>query len=143
MNDDVLLPGHNIGLVEKQIITNFIMGNFLGNTPPTKKNVSWSVDHAVSIFPHQGGFVVKRFDNNDMIAVAVVNKTGMENFVPNYLLSYLAIDKLHLKPAMVKSVLDKVIELSEGSVFTLVNDELLQERYEEAGLHMVNKDLRP
>lgn len=64
-----------------------------------------------------GGFIVTSTNDEGSISGAViVNKTGMEGYIPENILVYIAVDKKYRGQGLGKQLMQKTFELAQGSI---------------------------
>jgi len=143
VNFTVLTPANSVGLVERKMIGDFIEENMAYNKAITRSDVDWSVEHSVSMFPNQGGYIVRMLEMSKTIGIAVLNKTCMQNQVPHYLLSFLALEESYRDQEYGQQLIDKVIELTARNVYTLAHGDESVKFYKDVGFETRFLDMRP
>ncbi|MEQ9424835.1 MAG: hypothetical protein RJQ09_10480 [Cyclobacteriaceae bacterium] len=129
MSFNILSPADNLGIVEKELLTNYVYKKCILPSKPDKQKVSWSVDHATSIFPHQGGCIIKLMDDGQMVGVGIVNKTGMENQISGNLLSHVALE--HDNDHALKMIIDKAKNITNNDIQSVFDTDKLSDRVKE------------
>jgi [ribosomal protein S18]-alanine N-acetyltransferase len=81
-----------------------------------KKAIGKAIDYAMSDTPGKGGFVLTGHLENEPVGVVVMNKTGMEGYIPDNILVYIAVDRKYRGKGYGKELMLKAISLTEGSV---------------------------
>ena len=82
-----------------------------------KQDIEKAIDYSLKEIPSFGGFVLEGYDDNENIVGAVViNKTGMNGYIPENILVYIAVDNSLRGKGYGKSLMKKAIELTEGDV---------------------------
>lgn len=66
--------------------------------------------------PSKGGFVLLSIENNNIIGAVVINKTGMDGYIPANILVYIAIDKNYRGKGIGKSLMQEVMSKTEGGI---------------------------
>lgn len=66
--------------------------------------------------PLKGGFVLLSIENNNIIGAVVINKTGMDGYIPANILVYIAIDKNYRGKGIGKSLMQEVMSKTEGGI---------------------------
>ena len=72
------------------------------------------LDFALSKYPHQGGFVILAEEGGKLLGAAVMCKTGMDSFVPENLLVYLAVHGDYRGEGIGKAPAGQGTELRQG-----------------------------
>lgn len=101
------------------------------------------LDFALSKYPHQGGFVMLAQENDKLLGAVVMCKTGMESFVPENLLVYLAVHRDYRKEGIGKTLLGKALDFAKGDVALHVNlDNTAVKFFEAAGFQTRYTEMR-
>ena len=79
-------------ILEKYEIADFLY-EALGKYGDKKEDILKCLDHALSIHPHQGGFVMLAREAGAIKGAIVINDTGFEGFAPPHIVGYLAVDE--------------------------------------------------
>jgi GNAT superfamily N-acetyltransferase len=78
----------------------------------TKSAIRKAIDYALSEESGKGGFIVVAKEADELVGVLVMNQTGMAEYIPEYILVYIAVkaDKRGkgIGAEIIKSVLQKV-----------------------------------
>lgn len=82
----------------------------------TKDAIGKAIAYALSESPGPGGFVLQGKLDDEIAGVVVINKTGMEGYIPENILVYIAVDKKFRGKGYGKELMTKSLELTEGSV---------------------------
>ena len=64
----------------------------LGEFGDSKQAIDGAIDYAFSTAEGNGGFLIVARDENGIVGAAVINRTGMRDFIPSYILVYIAVD---------------------------------------------------
>ena len=64
----------------------------LGEFGDSKEAIDKSIDYAFSDEEGKGGFLLSAYYENDLVGALVMNKTGMEDYIPENILVYVAVD---------------------------------------------------
>lgn len=81
-----------------------------------KKAIDKAIAYALNEIPGPGGFVVKGMLNDEIVGIVVMNKTGMEGYIPENILVYIAVDRKFRGKGYGKELMLKAIDHAEGSV---------------------------
>jgi GNAT superfamily N-acetyltransferase len=82
-----------------------------------------SVQYAIKDRAGLGGYVFEMLDGIETIGVVVVNRTGMEEYMPDNILVYLAIKADRQKKGYGKKLLDYALEHCEGEVMIHISED--------------------
>jgi len=109
-------------LKEKESLIDFLFDN-LQEYGDAKSDIEKAVNYALKETPSFGGFIVVSFLENEMSGVVVVNQTGMKDYIPENILVYIATHKNHRGKGIGKILMQKTIDLTEGSIALHVEPE--------------------
>ncbi|MFP4092683.1 MAG: GNAT family N-acetyltransferase [Cyclobacteriaceae bacterium] len=74
------------------------------------------LDYALSNYPHQGGFVLLAQEGEDIKGAVVMCQTGMEGYVPENLLVYIAVHRDQRGKGLGKQLMNRAIEMAKGNI---------------------------
>src|SRR5574344_1786315 len=100
---------------EKKEIVEFLFQH-LENFGDLKKDIEKAVDYALKETNSYGGFILQSFDEYRTSCVVVVNRTGMEGYIPENILVYIATHNELRGRGIGKKMMLKAIEIAEGSI---------------------------
>lgn len=63
-----------------------------------------------------GGFILVSKENNQITGAVIINKTGMEGYIPENILVYIAVHKDYRGKGLGKDLMLKTFEKAEGSI---------------------------
>ena len=63
-----------------------------------------------------GGFVLVFNDETETLGATIVNKTGMEGYIPENILVYIAVNSNARGKGVGKKIMQKAIEIAEGAI---------------------------
>ncbi len=66
--------------------------------------------------PNKGGFITLGVENEQIIGAVIVNETGMEGFIPENILVYIAVHENQRGKGMGSLLIKKVMENAIGSI---------------------------
>ena len=102
-------------LIEKDNLINFLFDNLQEYGDP-KSDIEKCVDYALKETPSFGGFIVVSYLENEISGVVVINQTGMKDYIPENILVYIATHKDYRGKGIGKELMQKTIDLAEGSI---------------------------
>lgn len=73
--------------------------------------------------PEKGGFVLLGVENEAIIGAVVINKTGMDGYIPGNILVYIAVHRSHRGTGIGKKLMLEVLPKTEGGVALHVEPE--------------------
>ena len=107
---------------EKESLIDFLFDNLQEYGDP-KSYIEKSVNYALKETPSFGGFIVVSYLENEISGVVVVNQTGMKDYIPENILVYIATHKNHRGKGIGKMLMQKTIDIAEGSIALHVEPE--------------------
>lgn len=94
------------------------------------KAINYSLSKGIT----PGGFVVVGRDEGVIVGAVVVNKTGMEGYIPENILVYIAAHREKRGKGYGKAMMQKAIETAEGNIALHVEpDNPAKKLYEKLG----------
>lgn len=109
-------PGITVGLLEKQAIVNFLFDH-LDQYGDKKEDIEKAINYALSTGAQPGGFILTAHDEKENILGAVViNKTGMEGYIPENILVYIAVHNDMRGKGLGKILMEEAIAQTKGSI---------------------------
>src|SRR5690606_11451162 len=80
------------------------------------QNIEKAMDYSFSIGMKPGGFTIIEKLDNKIIGAVVVNKTGMQGYIPENILVYIATHSDHRGKGFGKALMKKAIEEADGDI---------------------------
>ncbi len=109
-------------LKEKESVINFLFDNLQEYGDP-KSDIEKAVDYALKETTSFGGFILVSYLENEISGIVVVNQTGMKDYIPENILVYIATHKNYRGKGIGKMLMQKTIDLAEGSIALHVEPE--------------------
>jgi ribosomal-protein-alanine N-acetyltransferase len=83
-----------------------------------REDIKKCMNYALSEEPGYGGFVVfaRDTESGKIAGAVIVNETGMEGYIPENLLVYIAVHGGYRGKGLGKSLMNKAIETAEGDI---------------------------
>lgn len=82
----------------------------------SKADIEKSLHYAMGKNGKPGGLIITATHENALAGAVVVNKTGMEGFIPENILVYIATDRNKRGTGIGKALLQEAINRSEGDI---------------------------
>lgn len=105
----------SVTFLEKNEIADFLFEH-LDQYGDSKEDIMKCLDYALSNFPHQGGFVMLARENGKIKGSVVICQTGMEGYVPENLLVYIAVHGDQRGKGLGKKLMEKSIAMAKGNI---------------------------
>lgn len=82
----------------------------------TESAISKAIDYAFEKNGKPGGFVVIGVENDELVGAVVMNKTGMEEYIPDYILVYIAVDRKMRGKGAGKQLMNAAASHADGDI---------------------------
>lgn len=82
----------------------------------TKQAIIKAIEYSFSKDVGKCGFIIVAMDNREVIGASVVNYSGMDLYIPNVFLVYIAVSEDHRGQGIGSSIIRKIIENCKGSI---------------------------
>jgi GNAT superfamily N-acetyltransferase len=129
-------------LIPKEHFIDFLY-NHLGKYKDPKKDISKAIDYAISDQSGMGGFLIIAIQDGKIIGGAIVNKTGMSGYIPNYILVYIVSHKEYRRQGVGKKILQRVLDECNYDVALHVEpDNPARELYKKMGFNSKYIEMR-
>lgn len=100
----------------------------------SKEDIDKSIDYVFSGEKGKGGFLLVGFEDDQIVGVVIMNKTGMVGYIPENILVYIATHNAYRGRGFGKKLLQKAVDMAEGNVALHVEpDNPAKYLYEKAG----------
>jgi ribosomal protein S18 acetylase RimI-like enzyme len=119
--------------LQKQEIVDFLFTH-LDRFGDPKEDITKAIDYSLKISESFGGFVLQMKDADQTIGVVVINKTGMDGYIPGNILVYIAIHRDYRGKGLGKELMEKALSEASGDVALHVEpDNPAKKLYEKFG----------
>jgi len=110
-----------IGISKKKAIVGFL-SQYSEATWLDKSAINQAVDYAIKEIPSFGGFIVTAEENHQIIAALIVNKTGMQGYMPQNIAVLNAVLPAYKNSTIIKDIKAKAMVLTRGDIAMVVNN---------------------
>ncbi|PWD98178.1 GNAT family N-acetyltransferase [Marinilabilia rubra] len=100
---------------EKNEIIDFLYTH-LDQFGDPREDISKAIDYSLKISDSFGGFVLQLKDDNQTVGAVVINKTGMDGYIPGNILVYIAIHSDYRGKGLGKELMEKSLSEAAGDV---------------------------
>lgn len=107
---------------EKESLIDFLLDNLQEYGDP-RADIENAVNYALKEIASFGGFILVSYLKDEISGVVVINQTGMKGYIPENILVFIATNKNHRGKGIGKLLMQKTIELAEGSIALHVEPE--------------------
>lgn len=135
MKFEVFDAFHQMSTLEVEALVDFLHLH-LGKYGDSKSAIRKALEYAGKDRSAYGGLVVTARDeaSNDLIGAVVINKTGMEEYIPENILVYIATHAEHRGKGIGKQLIEQVLDKVKGGIALHVEEDNPAKRlYERMG----------
>lgn len=133
MNIKVYTPFEPATISEKEHIVNFLF-HHLDQYGDAREDIHKAIQYALKETASHGGFVIAGELEGKIVGAVVINRTGMEGYIPENILVYIAVDGRQRGKGIGKALMQKVIDLAQGDIALHVEpDNPARHLYEKLG----------
>ena len=123
----------NATFLQKSQIADFLFEH-LGAYGDPKADIMKCLDYALDQNMHAGGFVVMAKEDEKLVGVLIMNKTGMSAYIPENILVYIAVDDQHRGKGIGSKIMGLAIKMANGAIALHVEaDNPAKKLYEKLG----------
>lgn len=80
----------------------------------TKEDISKCIDYVMN--PNKGGNIIIGTEKNKIVGITILNNTGMQGYIPENILVYIAVDNSQRGKGYGKKLMQKAIEITSGNI---------------------------
>ena len=106
---------NGISSIEIEKLTNFLYHN-LDQYGDTKSAIRKAIEYAAKERSGLGGYLFTIESKDEIVGAVVVNKTGMDEYIPENILVYIAVHKDHRGEGLGKQLMEYTIENCKGDI---------------------------
>ena len=107
---------------EKENLIDFLLDNLQEYGDP-RADIENAVNYALKETASFGGFILVSYLKDEISGVVVINQTGMKGYIPENILVFIATHKNLRGKGIGKLLMQKTIDLAEGSIALHVEPE--------------------
>lgn len=133
---------NEMGELKKEDFVDF-MFTHLGQYGDPKKDIAKCLDYAFSDEKSEGGFAMAAFQDGKLVGGLIMNRTGMANYIPDWVLVYVAVDSACRGKGYGEAIIQKALNQCDGDVKLHVEYENPAKRlYERIGFDSKYAEMR-
>lgn len=106
---------NSIGIVEKNKIVKFLHKH-LDQYGDSEEDIMKALDYALQETSVDGGFILLGLEDDQIVGAVVFNKTGMQGYIPENVLVYIAVHRDFRGKGYGKKLMEKALSNCTGSV---------------------------
>jgi len=115
MEIDIYSPDNKPSETEQENILNFLY-HHLGKYGDSKSAIKKAINYALKLSPSPGGLVITAKEGDQIVGTTVINKTGMDEYIPGNILVYIATHEDHRGKGIGKKLMTEAIGRCEGGI---------------------------
>lgn len=128
-------------LTQEEFIT--FLHKHLDRFSDPKEQIEKSIDYAFSKAEGKGGFLLAGFWDSNLVGCLVMNNTGMEGYIPENILVYVAVDAKYRGKGIGSDIIKRSFELAKGDIKLHVEyDNPAKKLYERLGMTTKYAEMR-
>ena len=106
---------HRLSTLQMEAVVDFLHEH-LGKYGDTKSAIRKALEYSAKDRPGHGGFVLVAKDQEEIIGAVVVNKTGMEEYIPENILVYIATHAGYRGKGIGKALMKSCLDNCQGDI---------------------------
>lgn len=128
--------------LQKEEVVDFLFNNLEQYGDP-KRDLAKAIEYSIQEFESFGGFTLVLSEGGEIKGAVVVNRTGMNGYIPENILVYIAIHKNNRGEGLGKKLMEEAIALTQGDIALHVEAENPAKRlYEKLGFENPYLEMR-
>ncbi|MBJ6368310.1 GNAT family N-acetyltransferase [Snuella sedimenti] len=131
-----------LSIIEINRLTNFLHEHS-GEFRDSKRAIKKSLQYAIKDIAGLGGYVFTIENQSEILGAVVVNKTGMDEYIPENILVYIAVNKAYRGYGIAKTLIDYTLKYCKGDITLYINkNNPVVGLFEEKGFKKRNIEMR-
>ena len=115
----------------------------LGEYRDSSEAINKAIDYAFSTAEGNGGFLMLASLKGKSVGAVVVNRTGMEGYIPENILVYIAVDQKHRGKGLGRAIMEQIQNECDGAIALHVEyDNPARRLYERLGFTSKYAEMR-
>ncbi|MFH1000147.1 MAG: GNAT family N-acetyltransferase [Bacteroidota bacterium] len=82
----------------------------------SKTDITKAIDYALKITSDDGGFILAGYYGKPLVGAVVINRTGMQGYIPENILVFIAVDKTYRGKGFGKMLMKEAMKLAKGDI---------------------------
>ena len=115
MTEEVFNQVEPITMMAQMETIDFLSNNLDGYNE-SKEHIGNAINYAMNTNPLAGGFIFLFRQDQEITGAVVMNKTGMDGYIPANILVYMAVHKDYRGKGLGKKLLKRAMQLSKGDI---------------------------
>lgn len=122
MTEKVFNQVEPVTMLERMEIIGFLHEQ-LKETGESKEQIGFALDYAMNSNPLAGGFILRMKEGNKIVGIVVMNKTGMQGYVPENILVYIVIHPKFRRQGLAKKMMTRAMQMAKGDIAMHVHED--------------------
>jgi len=101
--------------IDREQFINFLFKHLERFGDPME-DINRCLDYAFSEEKSEGGFALAAFYENKLAGALIINKTGMGNYIPDWILVYVAVDASYRGKGFGRQIVEESFKYCDGDV---------------------------
>jgi ribosomal-protein-alanine N-acetyltransferase len=101
--------------IEKYKIVDFL-SEYLDGKEQNKGHIRKAIEYATKEKMSFGGFVIVNKSHGEIVGASIVNQTGMEGYMADNVLVYIAVAEKYRKKGVAKNMIEQILRHAKGDV---------------------------
>ena len=107
------------------------------------EDISKCLHYAFSSEKSEGGFALAAFDDGELAGTLIMNRTGMANYIPDWVLVFVAVDPRRRGKGIGRKIIEEAISICDGDIKLHVEyDNPAKRLYEKLGFTSKYAEMR-
>lgn len=133
---------NKISTLEIEKTVNFLFEH-LDQYGDSKSSIRKALEYAAKERSGMGGYVINIEDSKGLVGSVIINKTGMDGYIPENILVYIAVHKAHRGKGIGYLLMEKALETCKGDIALHVEkDNPAKKLYEKFGFYNPYLEMR-
>ena len=115
LNEKVFNQVELITRKEKSELVEFLF-NHLDEYGDKKEHIEKAIDYAMNPNPLAGGFIFQAKEGDEITGAVVMNKTGMQGYIPENILVYIAVHADYRGKGLGRKLMERAMQLAKGDI---------------------------
>ncbi len=108
-------PAMTVGMIERERIANFLFTH-LEEYGDKKEDILKCIEYALQTGSHPGGLILLAQEEGQIVGATILNRTGMDGYIPSNILVYIAIHKNQRGKGLGKQLMQHAIKETSGDI---------------------------